>query len=432
MKKQDAVNQNQASPFQRYNQPQTATQYVYPAQSQGTYPSSSGYQGHSQAYHYQQAQSQPYSTSPYYGQAQQAYSTPSKQYPSPPSSSGFATPPGSAGFDYHAFQSQIENLAKLDKNLAETGKELPRAFCELGIKPGHKAQVVLMLDISISMEHPNKFFTSGRLNRLIQQLLTLAFMIDDDHTIQVIPFGKQVHDPIEVGLTADPSRNIIAYDQLVNHILGNYQLERATNYYLPMQKLCNMVNENFPKKSKSSGKSILRKQSADLPIFALFLTDGNCNCDEALGKRQFMYSSYMPIFIKAIGLEGSETKFDELEELDDWPVKGQKLDKAHQHVHKNQRNFIDNFDFVQLEKPEDINAKLLLQEYPGWLAAASQKGMLELDPCINPKKINKDDRMVADKPKKKSSRHSTSKKSRRASKHSTHSTKKLHRPRVRH
>ena len=223
----------------------------------------------------------------------------------------------------------------------------------------HRAKVAICLDISGSM---GGLYSSGKIQRLAEKVLALACHFDDDGMIDVFLFGERAHHAEEMGID-----NFAGFTQ---RLLQRYPLEGGTNYGKVMKELRNFY---FPV-TISANKPLVTQ--AALPVYVLFITDGNTT-DQEETKRQVKGSSYEPLFwqFMAIGKTKKSAKgkgffanllasdFTFLEALDVLPER-----------------YIDNANFFSVEDPEEISDTelydLLMAEYPQWLKLAHEKQML--------------------------------------------------------
>ena len=236
---------------------------------------------------------------------------------------------------------------------------------------GHRARVALCLDISASMNH---LYRAGKVQALCERVLALAVQLDDDGACDVFTFGIRGHKEGELEL-----RNHAGWvDQLLRH----RKLEGGTNYSQAMQ----LVRQHyFP---ETAGGPRTTPSIQDLPVYVMFVTDGQTT-DEDTTKNQVIWSSYEPLFWQFMAIGKSSRNIDSssspapkrqrglaarlasslrgdfafLEELDDMPGR-----------------FVDNADFFSVSDPgqltDDQLFELMMNEYPGWLRLAQDRGLL--------------------------------------------------------
>jgi stress response protein SCP2 len=223
----------------------------------------------------------------------------------------------------------------------------------------HRAKVAICLDISGSMY---SLYSSGKIQRLAEKVLALGCQFDDDGMIDVFLFGERAYHAENMGIDNFPG--------FTKRLLERYPLEGGTSYGKVMKEIRNFY---FPV-TISVNKPLVTK--ADLPVYVMFVTDGNTT-DQEETKRQVKGSSYEPLFwqFMAIGKTKKSAKgkgflasiiasdFTFLEDLDVLPER-----------------YIDNANFFSVEDPEEITDAqlydLLMAEYPQWLKLAQEKNML--------------------------------------------------------
>lgn len=237
-------------------------------------------------------------------------------------------------------QKRLVDLEKKDPQLVSLVKKLQVQLDKEPL-PVDGAKVALVLDISGSM---HGLYKSGKIDQLVQRIMALGYQFDDDGAIDVFAFGEKVH---EVGAaTADDYRG------LVKRLLDAHKLEGGTRYGLALER----VRQHYK----------AQRDFGQLPVFVMFVTDGGTD-DKAKTEREVRESSSEPFFWKfmAIGAKGkyAQARFDFLDGLDNLAGR-----------------LIDNADFFQVEDPmrpsDEEFFTLLMNEYPEWLTAARQHGLV--------------------------------------------------------
>lgn len=284
--------------------------------------------------------------------------------PAPASSSpapAATAPPGGATVDLGKRDRQVS----LEKQMAQSAPGLlslaKRAAVSLD-KHGlgtHTAKVALVLDISASM---SKLYRSGQVQAIAERILALGTRFDDDGEIDLFLFGQKAHHA--GGMRIDN------HDQFVDRLLKKHKLEGGTMY----GKAIKVVREFY---FGSSGKRD-RPYPQQMPVYVMFVTDGATG-DESETLKQITAASYEPMFWQFLGIgESSHTPgakkkgflksllqsdFSFLEKLDNMDGR-----------------YIDNADFFAVADPAAISDDelydLLMNEYPGWLTLARQRGLL--------------------------------------------------------
>lgn len=117
-------------------------------------------------------------------------------------------------------------VVDLRKRIVDLSKKAAFAANERGIE-GQRAQMVLVLDISASM---NALYRSGVIQRAIERIFGLAVAFDDDGQIDLLLFGTSAYPLPPVTLD-----EIGGYVE--RGILARYKIREATNYAPPLRLL---------------------------------------------------------------------------------------------------------------------------------------------------------------------------------------------------
>lgn len=245
----------------------------------------------------------------------------------------------------------------------------------------HTARVVLVLDISGSMDH---LYRKRKVHDLVAQTMALGLQFDDDGEIDVFAFGGQCHYIGEYGLAN--------YKQCVDDILSRHSLEHTTAYEKPLQAL------------------IDKYADSDLPVYVQFVTDGETNNPDRV-EQVMRELSKLPVFVQYMGL-GENLRPDPVEEssapaAQAEPVKKGWLSKIFgggssepqaaaqksSTLRPSTDGFkfligldnlkgrkVDNASFFAVEDPATVPSsemyRLLMIEYPQWLKDARAAGIL--------------------------------------------------------
>ncbi|MBB6097329.1 stress response protein SCP2 [Deinobacterium chartae] len=223
----------------------------------------------------------------------------------------------------------------------------------------HSARVALCLDISGSM---GGLYRSGKVQAMAERVLALATRFDDDGQLDIFLFGQNAHD---VG-----AMDIGNFRGFIGQLVQRYPLEGGTYYGKAMKA----IRDHY------FGSSGPRRDPfpSQLPVYVLFLTDGQ-TFDTEVSADQVRWSSYEPIFWQFVGIGKSKkdkgkkrggflgnllaSDFSFLEELDDMGGR-----------------YLDNADFFSSEDPSSFPDSelydLMMGEYPNWVQAARQRGLL--------------------------------------------------------
>jgi hypothetical protein len=220
----------------------------------------------------------------------------------------------------------------LQKRIVDLSKKAAFSANKHGIE-GQRAQVVLVLDISASM---NALYKSGVVQRVIERILGLALTFDDDGQIDLLLFGTNAYQLPPVTLD-----EIDGYVERV--ILAQYKIREATNYAPPLR----LLRDKYPTPQPA-------------PVFVIFLTDGG-NADKPASADVMRELSAQPVFIQFVGIGKEDFPF--LHKLDELPGR-----------------LIDNAGFMHVNDIDSIkDAELydrLLNEFPQWLTKAREQGVL--------------------------------------------------------
>ncbi len=280
---------------------------------------------------------------------------------------------------YPDLNSQFKNVPK---ELAEDLYNGQEEIVKQGMQK-HEARVCLILDVSASMQNPNKFFEhefkGNQVQKLINKALALAFLFDDNQQVEVFPFGDQVFVP---PIILDRNNFTHATRLIMDAIGGQFRL--ATNYAEPVKA----IRQYY---FCDAGKRIKPLPCSDAPLFALFITDGEPNEKKIEAMNEFASASHMAIFFKFIALKGNQQdlSFKFLSAIDDHEVKNANT------LYDPNLFYIDNSDLVVLNHPDELTMKSLINEYRPWLIEAKEKQLLTYDPGIELMEKNAEGRRTA-------------------------------------
>lgn len=219
---------------------------------------------------------------------------------------------------------------------------------------GEKAQVVLILDKSISMRPQ---FSNNTVQEAVNRLLGIGMNMDDNKSIEVFAFDKTAVEW--------PEANAENHDTYIADVMKKNQLGAATFYAPPMK----MVLDKFVPKAETKKTGLFFKKTvevapagiAKLPTFVIFITDGD-NSDKEATENLIREASNQAVFWQFVGI-GRE-RFSFLQKMDD--MKGR---------------FLDNVDFFAVDDLKKISDEelydKLLTEFPQWIKDARAKGILQ-------------------------------------------------------
>lgn len=221
----------------------------------------------------------------------------------------------------------------------------PMAAMQYGVKIaakdagllGTKHQVILVLDISGSMEFTeNRFYSHGIIDGLVRRILALGLTFDDNGTVPVYLLDNNVRRVPE-DLTATNLEDYV--DRFVRRHVGG-----GTNYAPTINK-------------------VIDDLEAGDPALVIFLTDGD-NGDHPQAEQAMRRASGVPAFFMFLGVHGSGSpaSFSFLRKLDE--LSGRVVDNA-------------GFNEVPLHDITEAELlALLLEEYKGYPALAQRAGLL--------------------------------------------------------
>lgn len=228
-----------------------------------------------------------------------------------------------------------------------------------------RARVCAILDISGSMEQPNKFVSTGVLQNLFNQFFSLAILFDDNQEIEVFLLGATA------GYQTIYRINQNNFNNFVDWVILQVGYAKETNYVAPIQKVLSYYFSTPPAEWLHND-----------PVFCAFLTDGAPNPSESgrLAKREIAKTAQngAPIFFKFLALHGQDRDFKLLEEIDN--------DKS---------RCFDNTDFAPVENPALLTMRDIINEFGGFIKEAHARKLLDTDYGVPTGCINAEGRMKA-------------------------------------
>jgi stress response protein SCP2 len=229
-----------------------------------------------------------------------------------------------------------EALQTDDSNLSPRKKIVQAAFEEKKLN-GVIARVGLVLDISGSMRN---LYSDGTVQGVVDRILAVASKFDDNQTLDV-----WIYDNEFSRLPSVKENEIENY--VMKHIMNNDTVHKFGRNNEPL------VMEDVICKYTKEEPSIH-------PAFIVFINDGGVVKPT---KKVIIDSSTLPIFWQFVGIGSSD--FELLRKLDEM-----------------EGRFVDNANFFHLDDIAAISDELLyddlLNEFPDWLKAAKNKGVLQL------------------------------------------------------
>ena len=226
----------------------------------------------------------------------------------------------------------LEKVERAAPGLVSLYKQAGISLQKRGIS-GQRAAVYLVLDHSASMK---SYYRSGTMQHLAEQVLGLSANLDDDGIVPVVVFSSRVDLFSDISLDNHGGRV-----EALHH-----NLPWGGTCYAPAMRA---VIDHY------------QGCGATDPAFVVFQSDGE-PFDRGETKRLLQQTSTLPIFWQFVGFGGTRLKF--LRTLD--TLKGRTLDNA-------------GFFAAGRDPRERSDGELydcLMAEFPSWLAAARQAGIV--------------------------------------------------------
>ena len=205
---------------------------------------------------------------------------------------------------------------------------------------GRRAAVYLVIDYSGSMQH---HFTDGSVQELADRVLGLSAHFDDDGRVPVVFFSTDVDAVTDIALAGHRGG--------VERIVAGLGHMGRTSYHLAMDAVIDHYLDS----------------GARDPALVVFQTDGG-PADRPAAERYLCKAAKLPLFWQFIGFGDPHSKqFDFLRKLDELAVP--------------ERRVVDNAGFFHAgpDPRRMSDGELydrLLGEFPAWLTAAREAGIL--------------------------------------------------------
>lgn len=223
-----------------------------------------------------------------------------------------------------------------------------------------RARVCAVIDISRSMENPNKFISSGALVSLFNKFFSLGILFDDNEEIEVFflgddrtDYGMRKFSKAEFNRIKEARQFTGFIESIFMEFLTNgCGLAETTHYDKPIKKI---IDHYFPLNERAEWKY-------NDPVFCAFLTDGNPTGSSGLRAKGLIAKAAdegMPIFFKFLALTGAENKFTLLKEIDDDPER-----------------LFDNTDFIEVNNPDLLIMADLINEFRGFILECNYRKLL--------------------------------------------------------
>lgn len=205
---------------------------------------------------------------------------------------------------------------------------------------GERAAVYLVVDHSGSMR---PYFADGTVQGLADRVLGLSAHLDDDGVVPVVFFSTDVDAVADIELGRHHGR--------IEEVVGGLGHMGQTNYHAAMDAVIDHYLDS----------------GADTPALVVFQTDGGPQ-SRAAAERYLCKAAKLPLFWQFVGFGDPRSKqFDYLRRLDELAVPA--------------RRVVDNAGFFHAGKdplalPDDALYDRLVGEFPQWLAAAREQGIV--------------------------------------------------------
>jgi hypothetical protein len=213
-----------------------------------------------------------------------------------------------------------------------------------------KAQVILALDFSGSMDH---LYRTGKVQELVERMLPLGLAFDDNGEVDFYLFESGVKKlPENITLA-----NVNGY--INNKVMGKYSMG-GTNY----APVINAIVKDFANAQSGGFLSFGKGKTyptLDNPVYVIFVTDGE-NSDKREAEEAIIEASKSGIFFQFVGIGNAGFYF--LDKLDN--LSGRNIDNA---------NFFKVPDLST--KSDDDLYSLLLNEFPSFINEARNKRLIK-------------------------------------------------------
>lgn len=251
----------------------------------------------------------------------------------------------------------LDKISAQAPSLLSLAKTASQAVDLSGLN-GQKAKVAVALDYSGSM---TGVYSSGAMQRLVEKALALATRFDDDGAIDFFVFDSKAAYLGEISI--DDFAGSVGRLTKGRHM-------GTTNYadaFLTIRDHFGFAPPVSPKrgffglgKAQPSVTGPALTAPADIPVYALFLTDGAPDNKDA-AVRALTEVSTAPIFWKFLSIGQQSMAF--LEQLDTLT-----------------QRFVDNANYEPVGDVDAISDALLfkkmLEEFPDWLKEVRTKGLI--------------------------------------------------------
>lgn len=195
------------------------------------------------------------------------------------------------------------------------------------------ARVALVVDMSGSM---NRSYNDGTVQEIVNKILPVAVQFDNDGELEFWFFGD-------------------SYERRPNVNMRNYEQAVPVDWRQVQSRIGGCNNEPVVMR-----EVVAEFKQSTLPVYVVFISDGGIYHTNEI-KKILVDASRLPIFWQFVGVRGSN--YGVLENLD--TMSGRYVDNA---------NFFALDDFKSV--PNEELYSRLLNEFPHWLAACKNNGMI--------------------------------------------------------
>ncbi|WP_328722261.1 VWA domain-containing protein [Streptomyces sp. NBC_00247] len=205
---------------------------------------------------------------------------------------------------------------------------------------GSRAAVYLVLDHSGSMRD---YYKDGSVQALADQVLGLSAHLDDDGRVPVVFFSTDVDAVTDIALDNHEGR--------VDEIVAGLGHMGRTSYHLAMDAVIDHYLDS----------------GSTAPALVVFQTDGG-PISKPAAERYLCKAARLPLFWQFVGFGNTrDTQFDFLRKLDELAVPAKRV--------------VDNAGYFHAGPdprtvPDDLLYDRLVAEFPLWLAAARERGIV--------------------------------------------------------
>lgn len=242
-------------------------------------------------------------------------------------------------------------------HLVSLVKEVNRVSLQKGLNPAHdKAAVLATFDCSGSA---SPLYQSGEIQNVADLAFAAGLVFDDDGSVPVSFFDNRAYDLGDITLSncqgfiakQSPRWGGTSYVSALNWIIDQAGYGRVD--------LGSAGGGGGGFFRRSSGSALSVKATAEYPVFAMFVTDGEPQDGNAAAEL-LVRMSQLPIFVQFVGV--GPHRFSYLRQLDD--LGGRLIDNA------------GFFDAKDAGGSQQGMLDGLLNEFPAYLREARAKGLV--------------------------------------------------------